>query len=102
MRWLHFNRRERDAAQANASRMEQLAIDYRVTFQTPAGQAVLADLLARNFVGQATFVAGAPDVTAFNEGRRRAVLELVAMINRNPDAVPALLRTGETEGLFNG
>ena len=38
---------------------------------------------------------------AFREGRR-AVLELLDMINRSPDAQRRLLLTGDTEEVFHG
>ncbi len=79
----------------------QLAQDYRTVFAAEAGQRVLADMLARNHAGQSTF---SPDaaVMAFREGRRRAVLELLDMINRSPDAQRRLLLTGDTEEVFHG
>ena len=97
VQWLRRSRHktQEQAAQAAA----QLAQDYRTVFASDAGQNVLADLLARNHAGQSTFN---PDalVMAFREGRRRAALELVEMIDRSPDAQHRLLLSGDTEEVF--
>ena len=86
----------REAAQLD--RM-QLAMDYRATFATPAGQRVLADLLHVTGVGRNSFRPGQADVTAFNEGQRRIGLHLIELINADPDALAQLLATGDTEAL---
>jgi hypothetical protein len=78
----------------------QLAMDYRAVFGTPGGQRVLADLLQRAGLAQTTFRAGQADMTAYLEGRRRIGLEVVEMINSDPDAVAAMLSAGETEHLY--
>jgi hypothetical protein len=38
--------------------------------------------------------------TAYREGRRRLGLEIVETINRDPDAVLAMVTSGETSALF--
>jgi len=99
VQWLRRTRRTTQEQAADAA--AQLAQDYRTVFAAEAGQRVLADMLARNHAGQSTF---SPDaaVMAFREGRRRAVLELLDMINRSPDAQRRLLLTGDTEEVFHG
>jgi hypothetical protein len=73
--------------------------DYQEVFRTQAGQRVLADILRRNRVIDDTFDP-APTVAAYHEGRRRAALEIVELINDDPDAAWRLAATGETEELF--
>jgi hypothetical protein len=57
---------ERDRLTRGATKEKLEA--YRLTFKTPEGKKVLADLRAS--YGGISFVPGYSDVTAFNEGRR--------------------------------
>jgi hypothetical protein len=95
--WLpHWVRKKHDAAAARALLLE----DYRNTFGTEAGQRVLADLLRRHQVMDSTYVAGDPMGTAYSEGKRRVALEIIEMINADPDAHRRLATTGYTEELL--
>ncbi len=80
-----------------------LAQAYRHTFATEQGRVVLADLLRRAGLMQSSF-SGDPLETAYREGRRRLGLEVVEAINRDPDAVLAMVTSvvtsGETSSLF--
>lgn len=91
----------REAAEKQ-NRMRERALlieDYQEVFRTPAGQRVLADILRRNRVIDDTFDP-VPTVAAYHEGRRRAALEIVELINDDPDAAWRLAATGETEEMF--
>lgn len=58
-------------------RLQRRAADYRATFGGGAGRRVLADLARRNNLLATSVVAGDPQLTAFNEGRRAVVLEIL-------------------------
>jgi hypothetical protein len=76
----------------------ELAQAYRHTFGTEQGRVVLADLLRRAGLMQSSY-SGDPLETAYREGRRRLGLEVVEAINRDPDAVLAMVTSGETSSL---
>jgi hypothetical protein len=76
-----------------------LAMAYRHTFATEQGRTVLADLLRRAGIMQSSFSSD-PLETAYREGRRRLGLEIVEAINRDPEAVLAMVTSGETNSLF--
>lgn len=76
-----------------------LGMDYRHVFGGEAGQRVLADILRRGGVLQDPFQATERE-TAYALGKRRLAVEIIEMLNSDPDAHLALLRTGETEELF--
>lgn len=73
--------------------------DYRRVFGGDAGHRVLADICRRNHVAQSSFAPGAPDVSAFQEGRRRAALEIIETINRDPEVIARMIAEGETAAL---
>lgn len=95
-------KRRSDARRANPIDEErQRRTDYRMVFGTEAGQRVLADILRLCAISQTTFVPGAPDLSAFNEGRRRVALEVIELITADPNALLRLMQTGETGELFD-
>lgn len=53
---------------------------YRRVFAGPDGRTVLHDLMRRNGLLATSQVDGDPHRTAFNEGRRAAVLELLSVL----------------------
>lgn len=62
------------------------AIDYHAVFTgTEDGKRVMKDLMLRNFIAQTTIVAGDAQLTAFNEGRRAAVLDIMGLVGRGVD-----------------
>lgn len=70
-----------------AKRAEQAALlmeAYRSVFSTPQGELVLSHLAKIGHVADTTFVQGAPDISAFNEGRRHLVLSIIRNANRDP------------------
>lgn len=95
--WQFWRERRRDEDPMEARAF--LAEDYRITFGSPMGQRVLADILRRAGVMQTTFDAH-PPTAAFNEGRRRIGLEIIEMINADPAPQQAMATTGNTEELF--
>jgi hypothetical protein len=92
-------RRARMTPPEVAQEQAALAQAYRQTFATEQGRAVLADLLRRAGLMQSSF-SGEPLETAYREGRRRLGLEIVETINRDPDAVLAMVTSGEINSLF--
>jgi hypothetical protein len=63
---------------------KELIAAYKGTFATESGVKVLADLSQSCMEQQQTFVPGAPDATAFNQGMREVILR----IRRRLDAAP--------------
>lgn len=61
----------------------RLKDDYHATFEGASGQNVLRHLCRAHFLGSSTFVAGSPDMTAFNEGRRYVVASILKVLGRD-------------------
>jgi hypothetical protein len=60
-------------------RLKQRRADYHAAFTGEAGRRVLADLYRFCLMDQPCF-AGDPHATAFNEGRRRVFLRILAIL----------------------
>lgn len=58
----------------------EILLDYHMTFTSPHGQRVLADLIA-SYSGN-SFTPGYPDVTAFREGRRSVPDDIRVILHR--------------------
>jgi hypothetical protein len=97
--WHTHAARRAQSAQDMADARRALLDDYRLTFATPHGQRVLADIMRRARVMDTTFHPD-PYVAACQEGQRRAALEIVQAINADPDAQLRMARGGDTEDLF--
>lgn len=100
--WRTWRERRADTAETTMERARQLRLDYRQVFATDAGGRVLADILARCGVMQSSYTIGDTHETAFREGRRRVGLELIEMINSDPEALIKLAQTGETDEVTRG
>jgi hypothetical protein len=61
------------------ARLRQRRADYHAVFTSEAGRRVLADLYRFCLMDQPCF-AGDPHATAFNEGRRRVFLRILAVL----------------------
>lgn len=62
---------------------EELAKKYKNVFSTKEGEEVLKDLLIFCEISQPTFKVGQPDLSAFNEGKRRVGLRLLSLTEAN-------------------
>lgn len=62
-------------------RIKQRKYDYDTIFSTPEGKRVLADLAQRHGVFETVFVPGDPHHTAFREGKRSVVTDLLRYLN---------------------
>ncbi len=71
--------------------------DYRRALGGEAGRRVLRDLMRRRFVVRSTQSAGDSHETAFNEGRRAVVLDVMHAVRVDEDAVRELLAAGVGE-----
>ncbi|MFN0183046.1 MAG: hypothetical protein ACKVQR_04420 [Aquabacterium sp.] len=96
--WRERRRLEQDEALARQARAE-LVHDYKHVFGTQPGERVLADILRRAQVINDPMRPSDRE-TAYALGMRRLGMEIVEMINADPDAQLAMLRTGETEELY--
>ena len=89
---------QQDEALARETRAG-LVRDYQHVFGTEPGRRVLADILRRAQVMNDPMRPSDRE-TAYALGMRRLGMEIVEMINADPDAQLAMLRTGETEELY--
>ena len=96
--FFRFAERKRDR---DRQALAALASDYGDLFRSPAGQRVLAHILQRNRVFDTTFDA-TPTVAAFQEGKRRAALEILEMVNADPTAWQRMVDQDDTGALFDG
>ena len=90
-------RRKADPAKERAA----LIMDYRVTFGSPIGQRVLADIMKRAGVMQTSWGADGAEATAYRQGKQRTALEIIETINADPAAIQRTALTGNTEELFD-
>lgn len=98
--WRRRAERAKTAQEAALEEAQRL-LDYRMTFGTDHGRRVLADILRRARVVQSSYAGADTHATAFAEGRRRVGLEIIETVNRDPEAVDRMMRTGQVEELFN-
>lgn len=68
---------ETDPDDEQEARLERMRLDYRRTFGGEYGKRVLEDMMRRHFVFACTMVPGDAHETAFNEGRRCVVLDIM-------------------------
>lgn len=61
--------------------------DYKRTFSSQHGKAVLKDLYSNHFLMRHTFVPNDPTSTAFNEGQRQVVLRIMTMLEQDQNAM---------------
>lgn len=57
---------------------QRLVNDYQDTFSGDSGKAVLMDLMKRSGILSTSMIKGDPQMTAFNEGKRAMVLEILS------------------------
>jgi hypothetical protein len=104
--WLTWRQRRALGAMTAEQRAQQDAVlvdAYRQVFGGERGKVVLADILRRGGLMARTYAPGEPtDAAIFREGRRSLALELVEMVNRDPEAALAMARTGEVAELIEG
>jgi hypothetical protein len=105
--WLTWRQRRAQTALSSEQRAQQEAalIDaYRATFGGERGRLVLADILRRGGLMSLLYrpgdAASSSEATMWREGRRSLALEIVEMVNRDPDAALAMARTGEVADLL--
>ncbi len=64
---------------------KQLIRDFQGTFDTPEGKRVLENLSKECLEGVSTFVPGNQYGTAFNEGKRYAILYIRGVLAKDPN-----------------
>ena len=103
MAWIWRRRGDLKARDAEAATREYAALvqDYRLAFGGASGQRVLADLSVRCGLIQTSWDSDGAEATAFREGRRRVMLEIIELINADPAAAIRMAQSGQTEDLFN-
>lgn len=65
---------------------------YRETFSTPQGKAVLKDLLKFCHMYAPTHCVGDPYQTAYNEGMRRVALRITSILKMDDSAMRELIK----------
>jgi hypothetical protein len=65
---------------------------YKMVFDSPNGQLILTDLADRHRIFQTTFVTNDPYATAFNEGRRAVILDLIRFINHDLEFIKEVMK----------
>ena len=65
--------------------------DYRTIFEGPQGQRVLADLCHRHGIFDPCHVPGDPYTTAYNDGRRSVVVDLLRYLGTDLERLDNLL-----------
>ncbi len=75
--------------------VERLHHAYRNTFSGPHGELVLAHLVKK--FGGDTFIAGAPDVSAMQQGQRRVILSIMTFLKREPNELIEQLQKQQQE-----
>lgn len=72
---------------------------YQNVFKSKDGMLVLDDLIKRNKVFQSSYVRGDTHETAFYEGKRRAILEIMSRVTAKAatEQVTEYLATGSIE-----
>ena len=78
-------------------REEAIKAAYRTVFQTPEGVLVLHDLINRGGLLSTSMVLGESHETAFNEGKRGLLLEILNVLRWTPGRVMALVNEGAIE-----
>ena len=68
---------------------------YRDLFTTDDGKEVLADLARRHFIHTSTFIAHDTHHSAFNEGRRSVILDILSLENIPIEELDKLTRKAE-------
>lgn len=73
--------------------------DYETVFSTDAGQRVIADLMSKFNIGRSSHTPGDPYETAFREGERHVVMNIIYMLGKrsDPQWVSDKLDQGEIE-----
>lgn len=72
---------------------------YRDFFKTDDGKKVLADLARRHFVFTTTHVPRDSDYSAFNEGRRTVILDIMSLVNIPIEDLEKLGRKADDDGI---
>lgn len=82
-----------------AQKQKNLSDDYRSVFKTAAGKRVLYDLMCKNFVLQPTMnnTHGSREHMDRNEGKREAVLGIMAMVEYSPEKLLELIKNSEED-----
>ena len=70
-------------------------VQYKEFFSTDDGKEILADLARRHFVHTSTFVPHDTHHSAFNEGRRAVILDIISLVNIPMEELDKLNRKAE-------
>ena len=70
-------------------------VQYKEFFSTDDGKEILADLARRHFVHTSTFVPHDTHHSAFNEGRRSVILDIISLVNIPMEELDKLNRKAE-------
>ena len=80
-----------DKKKADGYRQLALISDYQETFNSPTGKRVLLHLMKVHGFMDKSFVEGSPDGTAFNEGGRNVILQIVKKMKMSLKQIESML-----------
>ena len=69
---------------SSKTQLQQRKRDFEITFRSEHGERVLKHLIRSNHILEPTFSTD-PIQSAFNEGRRNAVLEIMSILHYRPE-----------------
>jgi hypothetical protein len=84
---------EAKVVEQRAEEIDARRSDFQRCFDTPAGEKVLAYLYESCSFHNTTFVSGSPDHTAYNEGRRSVMLEIMGYLVMDDESLFQLARS---------
>lgn len=76
---------------------QRLVNDYHDTFSSETGKAVLLDLMKRSGILSTSMIKGDPHMTAFNEGKRAIVLEILSRCRMTVEDIEKMSRQQEDD-----
>lgn len=72
--------------------LAQIRINYQQCFATPEGEKVIADLIDECGFIRSSMVDGDPYGTAFNEGKRQVIVDILNKLNTDPEKLLQILK----------
>jgi len=89
--------KEDKQSKSRVSKAIKVNASYKKAFSGPDGETVLKDLLVSTGFDTTTFVAHDPYSSAYNEGRRSIVLQILRMVDIDPKRYRQLYEITEDE-----
>ena len=85
--FVDFEAEEEARKVVEVERLEEIREHILRTFESPSGKFVLGWLYDLVRMGKSTFVPGQPDVSAFNEGKRWVLLQIMGQMQIDDEEI---------------